>query len=107
MRPSADIFLTWFFHSDSTVVTGKNPVTNFSHCSIIDDLIVKARGETDSAKQIQMWKEAGYKLLENNISYAMYVLRFVFARSEKVKWGYDLKSTLNLYTQITEVTDIK
>ena len=107
MRPNADIFLTWFFHSDSTVVTGKHPVTNFSHCTIIDDLVEKARVETDKEKQIRMWKQAGYKLMENNISYAMYVLRFVFARNEKVKWGYDQKTTLNLYTQITEVTDIK
>jgi len=107
MRPNADIFLTWFFHSDSIVVTGKHPVTNFSHCTIIDDLVEKARVETDKEKQIQMWKEAGYKLMENNISYAMYVLRFVFARNERVKWGYDQKTTLNLYTQISEVTDIE
>jgi len=106
MRPNADIFLSWFFHSDAIVVTGKNPVTNFSSCTIIDDLIEKARIETDSAKRVQLWKDAGYKLLEDNITYAMYVLRFVFARNEKVKWGYDLKSTLNLYTPVSEVTDI-
>jgi peptide/nickel transport system substrate-binding protein len=30
-RPNADTFLTRFFHSDSIVVTGASPDTNFSH----------------------------------------------------------------------------
>ncbi len=52
MRPTADIWLTYFFHSNSIVVTGKNPITNFSHATLIDDLIEAARNETDTAKQI-------------------------------------------------------
>jgi peptide/nickel transport system substrate-binding protein len=42
-RPNADIFLTRFFHSDSTVVTGASPDTNFSHYDGIDRLIETAR----------------------------------------------------------------
>ncbi len=104
MRPSADVWLTYFFHSDSTVVTGKSPITNFSHTNAIDDLIEAAKEETNKEKQIQLWKKAQYKLLEDAINYPMYILRFVFARNPKVKWGYDLKTTLALYPQINELT---
>ena len=41
-RPNADAFLTRFFHSDSVVVTGKSPDTNFSHYDKIDRLIEAA-----------------------------------------------------------------
>jgi peptide/nickel transport system substrate-binding protein len=104
MRPSADVWLTYFFHSESTVVSGKSPITNFSHTNAIDDLIEAAKEETNKEKQIQLWKKAQYKLLEDAINYPMYILRFVFARSPKVKWGYDLKTTLALYPQINELT---
>ena len=32
-RPNADVYLTNFFHSDSIVVEGASPITNFSHYS--------------------------------------------------------------------------
>ena len=35
-RPTADAYLTQFFHSDSIVVTGKNPNTNFAHYDKVD-----------------------------------------------------------------------
>jgi peptide/nickel transport system substrate-binding protein len=54
-RPNADVYLTRFFHSDSTVVSGASPDTNFSHYDQIDDLIEGARVETDSEKQIEMF----------------------------------------------------
>ncbi|MBW1961031.1 MAG: polyamine ABC transporter substrate-binding protein [Deltaproteobacteria bacterium] len=107
MRPNADIFLSWFFHSDSIVVTGKRPVTNFSHYTGIDDLIEKARMETDPAKQEELWRQAQYKLLDEAINYPLYVLRFVFARNKKIDWGFEQKSVLALYTQINEQTRLK
>lgn len=107
MRSNADIFLSWFFHSDAIVVTGKRPVTNFSHCTIIDDLIEKARIETDSAKQEELWRQAQYKLLEEGINYPMYVLKFVFARNDRVNWGFKQKAVIALYTQINEQTSLK
>ena len=42
-RPNADVYLTRFYHSDSIVVTGAKPDTNFSHYTAIDDLIEGAR----------------------------------------------------------------
>lgn len=106
MRPSADVWLTYFFHSDSSVVTGKNPITNFTHTNIIDGLIEAARAETDQEKQIQLWKDAQIKLLENAINYPLYLQKFVFARNTRVKWGYELLTTLSLYTQINELTSV-
>ena len=107
MRPNADMFLSYFFHSDAIVASGKNPVTNFSHCTIVDDEIIQARNETDPAKQEELWRQAQYKLLENGINYPMYVLKFVFARNDRIDWGFEQKSVLALYTQITEQTSLK
>ena len=107
MRPNADIFLSWFFHSDAIVVSGKRPVTNFSHYTLVDDLIIKARNETDSAKQEEIWRQIQTKLLEDGINYPMYVLKFVFARNDRIDWGFEQKAVLALYTQINEQTSLK
>ena len=105
-RPNADVFLTRFYHSDSIVVTGAKADTNFSHYTGIDDLIETARMQVDADMQIACWKEAQRELAEYLVSYPLIMLKFIFARSEKVDWGYDLKSTVALYTQITEKTRI-
>jgi peptide/nickel transport system substrate-binding protein len=107
MRPNADIFLSWFFHSEAIVVTGKRPVTNFAHATTLDDLIEGARAELDPAKQEEIWRQAQYRLLSEGINYPMYVLKFVFARNDRIDWGFEQKSVLALYTQITELTTLK
>ncbi len=48
-RPNADVYLTRFFDSDSIVVTGAAPDTNFSHYDQIDGLIEEARAGNRSA----------------------------------------------------------
>lgn len=106
-RPSADAFLTRFYHSASRVVVGTKPDTNFSHVTSIDGLIEAARYEVDADKQIALWKEAQFKLLEEVASYPLYVLKFVFCRSKAVDYGYELKSSLALYPPITELTTLK
>jgi len=105
-RPNADVYLTRFYHSDSVVVTGAKPDTNFSHYTGIDDLIEAARVQVDADMRIACWKEAQREIAEYLVSYPLFMLKFIFARSEKVDWGYDLKSTVALYTQITEKTRI-
>ncbi len=106
-RPSADAFLTRFYHSSSRVVVGSKPDTNFSHVTSIDGLIEAARYERDPDRQAALWKEAQLKLLEEVASYPLYVLKFVFARSVKVDYGYVLKSSLALYPPINELTTLK
>lgn len=105
-RPNADVFLTRFYHSDSTVVTGAKPDTNFSHYTGVDDVTEKARVETDPEMQIALWKEAQREILEYLAAYPLFVLKYIFARDENVDWGYDLKSTVALYPQVTENTKI-
>ena len=105
-RPNADVYLTRFYHSDSVVVTGAKPDTNFSHYTGIDDLIEAARVQVDADMRIACWKEAQREIAEYLVSYPLFMLKYIFARSEKVDWGYELKTTVALYTQITEKTRI-
>ena len=106
-RPNADVFLTRFYHSDSIVVTGKKPDTNFSHTTDIDGLIELARYTLDPDLQACIWKTAQLRLLQEVASYPLYISKFVYARSEKVKYGYELKSSLALYPQINELTELR
>lgn len=103
-RPNADIFFTQFLHSDSIVVTGKKPNTNFSHYNKIDGLIEQARNETDQAKQVALWKEAQIKALEDMVVYPIQYQNQVYARSTAVDYGHELISVLALYPGITEKT---
>ncbi len=105
-RPNADVYLTNFFHSDSIVVTGASPITNFSHYAGIDDLIEQARAETDPAAQEELWKQANIKILEDLAAYPLYMQNLVYARTPAVDFGHDLVSSLALYPQITEMTTI-
>jgi peptide/nickel transport system substrate-binding protein len=105
-RPNADVYLTRFYHSDSIVVTGAKPDTNFSHYTEIDDLIEGARAELDSDKQIVMWQEAQIKILEDMVAYPLQYQNQVTARRDYVDFGHDLKSVLALYAQFTENTTI-
>ncbi len=105
-RPNADVYLTRFYHSDSIVVTGASPDTNFSHYDQIDDLIEGARVETDPEAQIDMWKEAQIKILEDMVSYPLQFQQQVYARSEAVDYGHDLVSVLALYPGIDETTTL-
>ena len=105
-RPNADVYLTRFFHSDSTVVTGAKPDTNFSHYDQIDDLIEAARAETDADAQIEMWKDAQRQILTDMVAHTLMYQNQVYARSETVDYGHPLNAVLNLNPQITEATDI-
>jgi len=105
-RPNADVYLTRFFHSDSIVVTGAKPDTNFSHYDQIDDLIEGARNELDPGGQVRLWKQAQIKILEDMIAYPLHYVNLVYGHSDRVDYGYDLVSTVALYPQITEETKI-
>ncbi len=103
-RPNADVYLTQFLHSDSIVVTGKKPNTNFAHYGKIDALIEQARNETDQAKQAALWKEAQIRTLDDMAVYPIQYQNQVYARSTAVDYGHELISVLALYPGITEKT---
>jgi len=106
-RPNADVYLTRFYHSDSIVVTGASPDTNFSHYAAIDDMIEAARVETDADAQIELWKEAQIQTLEDMVSYPLHFQQQVYARSDGVDYGHELVSVLALYPGITENTTLE
>jgi peptide/nickel transport system substrate-binding protein len=105
-RPNADVYLTRFFHSDSIVVTGASPDTNFSHYDKIDDIIESARVETDPDVQIEMWKDAQIQILEDMVAYPLHYQQQVYARSDAVDYGHDLVSVLALYPGVDETTTL-
>jgi peptide/nickel transport system substrate-binding protein len=105
-RPNADVYLTRFYHSDSIVVTGAKPDTNFSKVDTIDDLIESARVATTAEEQIQTWKDAQVVLLEDMYTYPLHFQQQVYARAEGVDYGHDLVSVLALYPGITEKTTL-
>ena len=78
-RPNADVYLTRFYLSDSIVVSGAKPDTNFSHVTDIDELILEARFETDADRQIELWKEAQTVLLENMVAHSILYTQQVYA----------------------------
>ena len=106
-RPNADVYLTNFFHSDSIVVEGESPITNFSHYSEIDELIEQARAETDPAAQEELWKQANIQILEDMAAMPLHFQNQVYARAQGVDYGHELISSLALYPQITELTTVE
>jgi peptide/nickel transport system substrate-binding protein len=105
-RPNADVFLTRFFHSDSTVVTGTSPDTNFSHYADIDQLIEIARGARDPAEQVRIWKQAQVKILSDAVAYPLHYVNLVYARRRNVDYGHPLEASMALYPQFTETTQL-
>jgi peptide/nickel transport system substrate-binding protein len=104
--PTADPMLTQFYYSKSIVGT-PTAITNFSHYNKIDDLIEKARVETDSKKQKALWAEAQKKILEDAVALPLCITKFVFGRKVYVDLGYEMRSTLTLVTTIKETTDVR
>lgn len=117
-RPNVDVFLTRFFHSDSTVVTGKKPDTNFSHYGTvdangdgkidsIDKLIESARWELDAKKQASLWKQAQIQLLEDVAAIPIIRLKYAFPMKSYVDIGHPLVFSWETYSpQVTEKTRI-
>lgn len=103
-RLNTDMALERFFHSDSIVVKGKNPDTNFSHYNKVDDLIVMARQEMDQQKQIRLWEYAQTEILEDMVAYPLHCRKRIFFRRDYVDYGHTLNSSVALYPQITEKT---
>ena len=103
-RPNTDAFLSRFFHSDSIVLSGKNPDTNFSHYRDIDDLILLARQEMNQIKQEKLWEYAQIKLLEDMIVYPLHFRNKIYLRHGYVDYGHPLVAAMALYPQVTEKT---
>lgn len=119
VRPDTDTMLTLFYHSESIVVTGEKPNTNFSHIGgvdldgdgqvdSIDHLIEGAREAADDGeRQVALWKEAQERILEWMVAYPLYAPLTTSARNPNVELGYELHSVMSLHPPINELTDKK
>lgn len=104
--PIADVYLTQFFHSDSTVNT-PSAVTNFSHCDAADAEIAAARVESDPAKQMELWATAQKKIMEEVCAVPLFQARLLWAWNDNLDLGVDVKGSLNLSPPITELAKFK
>jgi peptide/nickel transport system substrate-binding protein len=104
--PIADTYLSEFFHSRATVGT-PTAATNFSHCAVADKEIEQARTAPDAAAQKALWKEAQRKIMDDVCAIPLFELRQVWARADRLDFGYELKGALNLAPPITEATALK
>jgi peptide/nickel transport system substrate-binding protein len=105
-RPTADAYLTQFFHSDAIVVTGKSPNTNFAHFTRADAQIDAARNEPDPIQQTSEWKEAQALALADAVVYPIQYTNQVYARSTHVQYSHPLNSVIQLYPGIDEQTTL-
>ena len=117
-RPNVDVYLTQFFHSDSVVVKGKKPITNFSNYGLVDadgdgkidsvdPLIEQARWELNAQKQEALWKQAQIQILKDAVAVPIIRLKYTFPQKSYVDLGYPLEWSWQTYSpQITEKTRI-
>jgi peptide/nickel transport system substrate-binding protein len=101
--PIADVYLTQFFHSDSTVGT-PTAVTNFSHCNVADREIEEARSEQDPEKQKALWREAQRKIIAAVCAVPIEENFLTWAYKSNLALGYEFKGSLNLSPPVTELT---
>jgi peptide/nickel transport system substrate-binding protein len=104
LRPNADTYLRGFFHSDAIVQTGRNALTNFSHCKSVDGLLDTALMEIDPKKQIRLWEQAQIKILYGVWVYPLLDIKYCVVRKSDLDYGHDLFNTLAGYPQFDERT---
>lgn len=103
--PNADFWLTEFYDS-ATAIGAPGAMSNFSHCSVADDAIRAARVEPNPQKQLDLWKQAQTQIHDDVCGVPLFGLKQVWARSNRVNYGYALKGAMNLQPPITEVTTV-
>ena len=104
--PIADVYLTQFFDSASTVGT-PTAVTNFSHCDVADAEIRAARVEPDPKKQLALWKTAQQKIMAAVCAVPIYENLQLWAWKSNLDLGVDVKGSLNLSPPVTELAQFK
>jgi len=104
--PIADVYLTQFYHSDSTVAT-PTAITNFSHCAAADAEIEAARVEQDFVEQNRLWALAQNKIMEEVCSVPIYQNLQLWAWNENLDLGVEIVGALNLSPAITELARFK
>ena len=103
-RPTADAYLTQFFHSDSMVGTRGASDTNFSHYTQVDGLLEAACREVRPRKQIQLWSHAQIRILSDAVAYPLFSVKQNCVRRPDLEYEHPLTASMALYPQVTEKT---
>lgn len=103
--PVADSYLSQFYDSKSIVGT-PTAVTNFSHCRVADSEIEGAQNTGSQSERLKLWSLAQKKIHDKVCSVPLFSLMQVWAQSDALHLGYDLKGSLNLAPPITEQTTL-
>lgn len=104
--PVADVYLTQFFHSRSTVGT-PTAITNFSHCAVADQEIDAAKSEPDRARQLALWKSAQEKIVKEVCAVPFSEQLVMWAWKDTLDFGFEMKGSLNLMPHLTEKAQFK
>lgn len=105
-RPNQDQVLTQFFHSDSIVVGGRAPISNYTFWGGADDLIEAARDEVDPGTQAELWKDAYTLIAEEYVAFTPYVATNAVAWRDDFDWGRDLGLEIRSSFHIDEAAKI-
>lgn len=101
--PIADVYLTQFFHTRSTVGT-PTAILNLSHCASADAEIDAAAKEPDVEKQKALWKTAQEKIIAQVCAVPLVESLVLWAWRDSLDLGYEAVGSLNLVPQVTEAT---
>jgi peptide/nickel transport system substrate-binding protein len=101
--PVADVYLTHFFDSKSTVGT-PTAIINLAHCGAADSEIAAARAEPNVDKQKALWRAAQEKIVAEVCAVPLVESLVMWAWRDSLDLGYELIGSLNLVPQLTEKT---
>lgn len=104
--PIADVYLTQFFHSRSSIGT-PGAVTNFSHCDVADAQIEAARVTLDPERRLELWKQAQRRITEAVCAIPSSEGAQVWVRNESLDWGFPLEGSISLGPLVTELTHFR
>lgn len=104
--PTADSYLTEFYHSRSAIGS-PTQVTNFSHCKVADAEIDAARSEPDPAKQAALWRVAQEKINADLCGVPLFDLKQVWMRRSTLDYGVKFEGDMNLAPPLTEKATLK
>ncbi len=104
--PVADVYLSQFFHSRSTV-KGPTAVTNFAHCNAADADIDAARVEVDKTKQAADWADAQRKIIAQVCAVPLIETLQVWAHHDDFDFGFPMTGSMSLGPMLTEASGFK
>lgn len=104
--PVADVYLTQFFHSRSTV-RSPTAVTNFAHCAAADAHIDAARTEVDQGRQEAAWASAQRRIVAEVCAVPLIETLQVWAHRDDLSYGFPMGGSLSLGPALTEASALR